>query len=138
MQIVNRLAHPGWVGVVLPILLAVGATFSPDAIRGLLLLSAIVAATWTFHKTGYAGQSFKKTGVAFAVFLFIAIGIFTGGHILDVRSRALAPAQNKETAHPMPVSNSSQGAEKSEPASKASPSSSRPKRTPRVLMSSTH
>ena len=85
MANLKTLAHPGWVGVVLPLALAVGSTFSPDVIRGVLLIAAVIGATWTFHRTAFAGGSLKRTGIASLVLLVAALGVFALGHALDAR-----------------------------------------------------
>jgi len=91
MGMAKSLAHPGWVGVVLPIILTGCATFSPEVARGLLLVLAVVAATWTFYCTDYAGKNIGKTGVAAALLLTIAVVIFIFGHVLDARSKLTTP-----------------------------------------------
>jgi len=97
MDTLARLKHPGWVGVVLPLLLAVASTLTPEVIRGILLAIAVVASAWIFCGTQYAGGSLKKTGVVFAIFVLMAVGIFIGARFLDTRSRVLAP-EKKESA----------------------------------------
>jgi hypothetical protein len=85
---VAKLKHPAWVGIVLPIVLAIGATFSPEVLRALLLVAAVVAATWTFHKTEYASGKMRYTALALGVFLIFGIGIFFAGRALDARNKA--------------------------------------------------
>lgn len=90
MDITARLQHPGWMGVVLPLLLAIGATFSPDKVRASLLICAIAAATWTFHRTEYASKKLSRTLLAGAAFLILAAIIFLAGRKFD-QSAQLVP-----------------------------------------------
>jgi|ERR1022692_229149 hypothetical protein len=97
MQIINRLAHPGWVGVVLPLGLAIGSTFTPGTWRGALLIAAIVAVAWTIHNTEFGGKNWRRTGIAVAIATVIAIGVFFIGRIVDARPKP------KESAVVMPA-----------------------------------
>src|SRR5262245_34863821 len=87
MARLSQLKHPGWLGVVLPIALAIGSTFTPQTVRGLLLLAAVAAATATFHRTEYGARKFRRSAVAMAVFLTVAVLIFVVGYMFDARSK---------------------------------------------------
>ncbi len=71
------------IGVVFPLALAIGSTFSPQIIRGLLLVLAVAAATWTFHRTEFAAERSIFTGIAFVVFLMVACGVWFAGRTMD-------------------------------------------------------
>jgi len=91
----TKFRHPAWGVVVLPLALAVGATFTPEVIRGLLLIAAVIAATWTFYKTEFANRRKKHTAVAGFLFLLVAGLVFILGHSLDSSAKA---AQTKKEA----------------------------------------
>lgn len=100
----KSLGHPWWVGVVLPLVLATAATFTPDVIRGILLVFAVAASTITFGKTEFANRRPFVISLAFIVFAAVAVGAFLGGHALDARNRSKpqSQAQIESTASPIP------------------------------------
>jgi hypothetical protein len=85
----SRLKHPAWTGVVLPMVLAIGSTFSPDALRVILLVTAVIATTWTFYVTEYGGRKFKKTALVAAGSIIAALAIFAGGHTFDAKAKVI-------------------------------------------------
>src|ERR1700674_1908541 len=91
MSVPSKLRHPAWTGIVLPLILAVGSTFSGDVIRGILLAAMVVSVTWTFHLTKYAGRDFKKTALIGVGSIVLAFTIFSGGRVLDARAKRLGP-----------------------------------------------
>jgi hypothetical protein len=96
MHIINRLKHPSWVGIVLPLALAIGSTFSPAGLRATLLVLAVMAATWTFHYTELGGKKLKRTapvGLALAV---LALLIFLMGRRFDQSARGIPTAENQQ------------------------------------------
>jgi hypothetical protein len=97
--IVSRFQHPGWVGVFLPLILAIGSTFTPGGLRVVLLVGAVVAATWIFHCTEYAGRSPKKTGPFFCFLLLIAICIFFLGRRFDASVVATNGSSHEVVEH---------------------------------------
>jgi hypothetical protein len=101
MGISARLQHPGWLGLIVPLILAIGSTFSPSSLRVILLVAAVVAATWVFHKTEYADGKLSKTIPAAFTFLFIASVIFLVGHRFDTRiTSGTAPPQSSSPPPP--------------------------------------
>src|SRR6267143_2440811 len=87
----SDLRHPAWRGVVLPLILAIGSTFSPDILRVILLAAAVIAVTWTFYLTKYSGRNFKKTALVGVGSIVLAFAIFAGGRILDARAARFVP-----------------------------------------------
>jgi len=87
----SDLRHPAWRGVVLPLILAIGSTFSPDILRVILLAAAVIAVTWTFYLTKYGGRNFKKTALVGVGSIVLAFAIFAGGRILDAGATKFAP-----------------------------------------------
>jgi len=104
----SKLKHPAWVGVVLPLTLAAGSTFSPEVIRMWLLLAAVGAATWTFCGTEFAGKRLAHTGVALVLFAGVACAVFFAGKALDARSKPVIKI-NEVTAPLPPVTQESPG-----------------------------
>jgi hypothetical protein len=104
----NRLSHPGWLGVVLPLVvlplaLTIVSTFTPGTVRAGLLITAVVAAVWTFHKTDYAGQNLKKTGPAAVGFLVIALVVFFIGRAMDTPAKAVQVTAQNPAISPVEV-----------------------------------
>jgi len=91
----SKLRHPAWAGAVLSLVLAVGSTFSPQLIRVVLLVPAVLAATWTFYQTEYGARNGKKTTLAGVVFAIMALGIFAGGRVLDAKAGGSEQQQEK-------------------------------------------
>src|SRR5882762_9258368 len=87
----SKLRQPAWTGVVLPLILAIGSTFSPDILRVVLLAGAVIAVTWTFYLTKYGGRNFKKTALVGVGSIVLAFPIFVGGLILDAGKTKFAP-----------------------------------------------
>ena len=87
----SKLRQPAWTGVVLPLILAIGSTFSPDILRVILLAAAVIAVTWTFYLTKYSGRNFKKTALVGVGSIVLAFAIFAGGRILDAGATKFAP-----------------------------------------------
>jgi hypothetical protein len=87
----SELRQPAWTGVVLPLILAIGSTFSPEILRGILLAAAVIAVTWTFYLTKYGGRNFKKTALVGVGSIVLAFAIFAGGRILDGGTTKFAP-----------------------------------------------
>jgi hypothetical protein len=81
----------------MPIVLAVGSTFSPDALRVVLLIAAVVAATWTFRRTEFSGTGLARTIVACLLFAVFALGVFVLGHVLDVHKTIATDPFNVRT-----------------------------------------
>jgi hypothetical protein len=79
----DRLQHPGWVGVILPLVLTIGSTFTPGKLRAALLVVAVISATWVFSRTPLGRERLWRPIVAFCVFLIIALGIFIVGQRFD-------------------------------------------------------
>ena len=103
MGIANRLQHPGWAEILLPIALAIGSTFSPRPLRFVLLISGVAAATWIFHTTKYAGRKLYKTIPAAAVFLVIATIVFWVGRTTEAKTPPTNPSiqqPQSATSHP--------------------------------------
>jgi hypothetical protein len=98
MQLLEKLQHPGWVGVVLPFALAIGSTFTPGTVRVLLLLGAIAAATWVFYNTKLGAKSIGRTSVSFFVFLLVAGVVFFEGRRFDASQ--VSPTQVTVTKVP--------------------------------------
>lgn len=90
----TRLRHAAWTGVVLPLALAVVATFSPDLVRGGLLIAAIITATLTFFNTEFAARRIWPTLIACGVFAALANAVFIAGHVLDARAKTAEHARN--------------------------------------------
>ena len=119
---------------VLPIALGVIATFSPGSIRVVLLVAAVIAATWTFHLTEFAGKEFMKTAPAFIVFMLAALIVFGVGHVIDDRAKAAitdshktSPAKPEVTPTPVAPPKSSPNAQ-AESKKEPSPSKQNPVR----------
>jgi hypothetical protein len=91
MLVLTKLKHPAWTGVILPLALAVGATFSPDILRVVLLPAMVLAITWTFYLTEFGRRNFKKTALVGVGSIVLAFAIFAGGRILDERAARPAP-----------------------------------------------
>jgi hypothetical protein len=72
----TKLSHSAWTAVILPLVLGIVSTLTPGTIRLSLLVAAVVAATWTFHLTNYAGKQIKKTALAAVGFLIVASIVF--------------------------------------------------------------
>jgi hypothetical protein len=100
MGIIERIQHPGWVGVILPLLLAIGSTFTPGMLRVVLLVVAVIAATWVFKRTELGKEGVWKTGLAALLFVAVAVGIFFLGHRFDAQGPQigqLSSSPNKPT-----------------------------------------
>ncbi|SRR6266550_5231420 len=87
----SKLRQPAWTGVVFPLILAIGSTFSPDKLRVILLAAAVIAVTWTFYLTKYCARNFKKTALVGVGSIVLAFAIFAGGRILDAGATKFAP-----------------------------------------------
>lgn len=98
-----KLQHPGWWGLIVPIGLALTATFTPDTVRGVLLLAMVGAVAWTVHHTEFAARRWKITSIAAGICAILAIPIFVAGHALDARQKRkeLTPVA-KLTPTPVP------------------------------------
>src|ERR1035438_374136 len=83
----SRLQHPGWWGLVVPIGLAIGSTFTPETVRGVLLVAMIGAVAYTVHNTEFGARRWKVTGVAAGICAVLAIPIFFLGHAMDARQK---------------------------------------------------
>jgi hypothetical protein len=94
MGIGRRVQHPGWVGLILPLLLTIGSTFAAGALRVTLLIAAVIAATWVFSRTEIGTGKAWKSVVAFCVFVVIALGIFVLGRRFDASRSYHNVAQN--------------------------------------------
>jgi hypothetical protein len=84
---VSKLYHPAWSGVVVPLMLAIGSTFTPATVRGVLLVAAVVSVAWTFHVTEFGGRQWKRTGVVVGLCVAAAIGVFFVGQVVDAASK---------------------------------------------------
>src|SRR6267143_6187649 len=91
MLVLTKLKHPAWTGLILPLALAVGSTFSPDILRVVLLGAMVIAITWTFYLTEFGGRNFKKTALVGVGSIVLAFAIFAGGRILDARAARFVP-----------------------------------------------
>jgi hypothetical protein len=98
----TKLKHPGWVGVVLPLALAIGSTLTPGTVRVWLLVAAVVAAIWIFHTTEFASRNLRKTLPAAGILLAIAVALFFVGRAFDSHARPT------EEARKIPPSRASQ------------------------------
>lgn len=96
----SKLKHPAWSGIVLPLALAIGATFTPGTVRAALLIAAIVAVASTYHHTEHGGKRWKRTGAVAGVCLAIAIGVFFLGRVVDARSK---PKETAAIGNPGPI-----------------------------------
>jgi len=128
MEMPNRLRHPGWLGVVLPLILTAIGTFSPSTIRPILLGVAVLAAIWTFYRTEYAGQKSVKTVVAAAIFLIIGIAMFFAGRKHDAHDKEIQLVSSA-TSKPPEQQKPSQPEQDPEPAVKPIPKAKAPKGT---------
>jgi hypothetical protein len=91
MLALSKFKHRAWTGIILPLALAIGATFSPDVLRVILLAAMVIAITWTFYLTEFGGRNFKKAALVGVVSIFLAFAIFAGGRILDARAIRIGP-----------------------------------------------
>jgi hypothetical protein len=99
----GRLSHPWWLGVVLPLALAIGSTFTPGTIRGWLLIAAVAAVAWTFHHTEFGGKRWRVTGIVILASIALAIGVFYIGQVVDGRSKPLPKKKYATTKDVEPV-----------------------------------
>jgi hypothetical protein len=95
MSVLSKLSHPAWTGLILPLALGVGSTFSPNIVRLILLAAMIVAITWTFYLTEFGGKNFKKTVLLGVLSTVLAIAVFALGRRLDARATRFAPIINQ-------------------------------------------
>lgn len=116
VQIVNRVRHPDWVAVVLPLALAIGSTFTPGTLRVWLLVAAVGAATWIFYNTELGAKNIVRTIVASFVFLLIAAAIFLTGRRYDA-SRASITTQSPSASQNSSVQEASKQASSQVPTS---------------------
>lgn len=101
MHIIKQLQHPGWVGVVLPLLLAIASTFTPATLRAILLVLAVTAATWTFHYTELGGKKLKRTITAGLVLTALASLVFIMGRRSDQSARTVPAPSPQVTTTPV-------------------------------------
>ena len=105
---VNRLRHPGWLALIFPIVLAIGATFPVGKFRLVLLVSAVVLATWFFSRTEYGREKSTRTGIAAAIFVLAAVGLFFLGRRVDSPIKS-AVVQTYTVPPPKPAISPNQG-----------------------------
>lgn len=99
-----KLKHPSWTGIVMPIGLAIGSTFTPGTVRGALLVAAVIAVAWTVHNTEFGGKRWKITSIILGVCAVLAVGVFFIGKVVDARasSRQMSVAAISPTT-PRPI-----------------------------------
>jgi hypothetical protein len=94
---ISKLKHPAWSGVVMPLALAVGSTFTPATIRGALLVLAVIAIAGTIHNTEFGAKRWRVTGIALLISTTLAVGVFFIGSVVDANSKpkptAVEPAR---------------------------------------------
>ena len=79
----SNLKHPWWTGLVFPLVLAIGSTFSPSSVRVVLLIGAVLAATGTVYLTKYGGRKLTKTAPVAILSSVLALVVFAGGRIFE-------------------------------------------------------
>ena len=92
-----KLKHHAWSGVVMPIALAIGSTFTPGTVRDVLLIVAVMVVAWAFHNTEFGGKRWRRTAVVLGIASALAVGVFFVGQRIDAQQKP------KQTATaPMP------------------------------------
>jgi hypothetical protein len=78
----GKLKHPAWTGIVLPLVFAVGSTFSSRVVRGVLLIPVVILATWAFSKTEFGTGNRISKLIACGVFVVLT-GVLVSvlGHV---------------------------------------------------------
>lgn len=94
-----KLQHPGWWGLVVPIGLAIGSTFTPGTVRSILLILMIGAVGWTIHNTEFGAKRWKVTGLAAGICAILAVLIFFLGRAMDARQK---PKEQSARVMPAP------------------------------------
>jgi len=106
MEFFNRLRHPAWGILFVPIMLAIGATISPQAFRVVLVIALVIVGTWTFYRTEYAERDFLKTAMAGVGFMVFALLVLAGGHALDLRAKGASVPETRKS-DPVPTGDQS-------------------------------
>jgi hypothetical protein len=96
---VSQLKHSAWSGVVLPLVLAVGSTFTGSVLRTGLLIAAIITVSLTYHHTQHGGKRWSRTGWVAGSCALLAIGVFYIGQFVDARTKVAS--RNTATAAPV-------------------------------------
>lgn len=97
---VSKLRHPGWLVVLLPVLLALPSTLTPGAARIVLLAVGVLAATIIYHLTEHGGKQPKRTAIALVVSTALAVVLFLLLGVIDTR---LKPKEVARSIPPVPT-----------------------------------
>src|SRR5579863_4369075 len=131
MDLLSKLKHPAWGWLIVPLVLAIIATFTPSAVRVCLLVATVIAVASVYHQTAHGGKRWGRTGVVVGVCLVIAIGVFFLGRLVDARSNpkdTTTTTGNKTPDHSTPAPEGAKGSQGKLSATDSTSASGSPKK----------